>query len=75
MAQVFETDADHPLQPGDTEGMETFLDEDIPLSTDYDVMIENPPHAHYDGPDLQNIFTDRDAERAIAEYKAKQNSR
>jgi hypothetical protein len=55
MAVIYENDADHPMQEGDIDGMAWFLDEDTPLPTDWDIMIENPPHEGYDGPDLQKI--------------------
>jgi hypothetical protein len=51
MAQVFEHDSDTPLQPGDVDGMQEFMDElDRPTSTDWDLAVENPPHEGYTGP-------------------------
>ena len=52
MAIIYECDDEHPLQPGDVDGMAYMLDEDTPLETDWDIAFENPPHRHYDGPDL-----------------------
>lgn len=45
MPSVFEHAEEEPLQPGDTDGMTAFMAElDEPTSTDWDAMVENPPH-------------------------------
>lgn len=57
MAAILEHDGKTPLKPGDVDGMEEFMPEaDEPSSTDWDIAVENPPHAWWDGalphPDL-----------------------
>lgn len=45
MPRVFEHAEQDPLGPGETDGMADFMAElDEPTSTDWDVMVENPPH-------------------------------
>jgi hypothetical protein len=58
MAAIYEYDSSIPLEPGDVDGMEQFVIDDVPLETDWDIAFENPPHAHWDGPDLQQIGVD-----------------
>lgn len=51
MPLIYENDRTSPLKPGDVDGMREFMDEaDASLSTDWDIMVENPPHEGYDGP-------------------------
>lgn len=58
MAAIYEYDGSFPLEPGDIDAMEQFVIDDVPLETDWDIAFENPPHAHWDGPDLMKIFAD-----------------
>lgn len=51
MAVILEHDESTPVGPDDVDGMQEYMDEaDAPLSTDWDIAVENPPHAGYDGP-------------------------
>jgi hypothetical protein len=37
--------------PEDIDGMQEYMGEaDAPLSTDWDILVENPPHEGYSGP-------------------------
>lgn len=50
MPKVFEHAEQDLLAPGETDGMADFMAElDEPTSTDWDVMVENPPHAGLEG--------------------------
>ena len=45
MPSVFEHAENDPLKQDETDGMLEFMDElDRPTSTDWDAMVENPPH-------------------------------
>jgi hypothetical protein len=51
MVIIYERDPAQPVGPDDVDGMQEFMDEaDAPLSTDWDIAVENPPHEGYDGP-------------------------
>jgi hypothetical protein len=51
MAVILEHDEDTPVGPDDVDGMQEYMEEaDTPLSTDWDIDVENPPHEGYDGP-------------------------
>lgn len=50
MPSIFEHAEQDPLAPGETDGMAEFMAElDQPTSTDWDVMVENPPHEGLEG--------------------------
>ena len=50
MPNVYENSPDTPLAPGESDGMADFMAElDEPSSTDWDVMVENPPHEGLEG--------------------------
>ncbi|MGF6608784.1 hypothetical protein OKW45_003706 [Paraburkholderia sp. WSM4175] len=48
-AHVAEWDGSSPLPEGATDS-HLLEDADAPLSTDWDIAVENPPHGGYDGP-------------------------
>lgn len=54
MAIIYERDPSIPLNPGDIDGMEEFI-EDEPLSMfSWDIAIENPPYVSKDF-DMKNL--------------------
>lgn len=51
MRIIYENDPSQPVGPDDVDGMQEYMKEaDTPLSTDWDIKVENPPHKGYDGP-------------------------
>lgn len=51
MPLTYENDLASPLESGNVDGMQEFMiDDERPLSTDWDIAVENPPHEGYDGP-------------------------